>query len=928
MKFFYLILFSLIANNLSAQNPMIINGKVLDIETNKPLADVCVVLENKENIYTKTKADGSFSLELKDKKTGDAAMLTPILKSYKMVYSAYNNNILLGEKGADNVVIFLQKQSSFYAAGNTFELFDKMVAQKEAKIMQAIAGFKPSDERITAYLDSLQIYKYSLSERATFLNDYFAMINEMQTRKLSEAGLRAKKAWQDGDLQETIRILEANKPLETWEKAPKTNVPQGNSSYNEALWLSFCYKLDRIKPEDVLNLQQKIYLKDTTNGESAYFYGSSLLTTPDVENGKKYLKTASRHCDFYLQKAIIDFIAMTKPESKAPKIGSSKKAKTDNNPFVPIENMIKNCKKGDAEATKIYQQQMVTIIGLLSMFSQNTSHLKNMMDIGAELHHDIEPCSVESYSFETLKLMSLISQGSYEKAVQHLKSIDDDWTQCYKQHPDILTGHLYSGLLTAEIVFLNTKQGYREGEILYKKLLELYRKLLKNSKTMYMPKLIKTDMALIEFAKEKEQNTLTQQASEQTLLDFRSAMAYSAGYESDLVDFAEMMSDSQEDSVILRLVKREIAHYEPLADKNPLLYANLCSQFYTYYAMILNRDSTKQSEVIALYDKNIKLMDKSVLVSHHKFMEKQQNAYDDFAYYHIEHNDFTKAEDLRKQRIAQAKILYESNKEAFVANYFSALVILIDFYNQRLYEKDNAVYRKNAKQAIEVAERLIGEKRAAAKNKLKNSKLAKELQEEKNLIGEEAANDSISIKEYKEFFEKVAPEDALLMGKLNTLFEETDTLPIAKNTKIFTEKYFEKIKIAKTLQQHLVIKNSYDYTEAAGHGELAWTYLLSGKYAEAEAEAKIALDSKFKNNDQKEIEWVNGNLAAAYLLQGKYSDAQKIYKKFKGKMYSEDEEDARLWNSVFCGDLNTLEEAGITHKDFAKVRKMFPEEDK
>ncbi len=929
MKYFYLILFSLIANNLWAQAPMNINGKVLDIETNQPIADACVILESKDNIYSKTKADGSFSIELKGKKTGDAAMVITVLKGYKMVYSAYNNNILLAEKGIDNMVIFMQKTSLFYGTGAAFALFDKMIERKEAKMMQEVASFKPSDERIVEYLDSLSIYKQLSSKKNLYLTDYFTIINELQTRKLNETGLRAKKVWQGGDLQETIRILEEGKPLENWQKAPKTNVPQSNASYNEALWLSICYKLDENNPRNGSDLQQKILMKDTTNSEIAYFHGSSLLIENDIENGVKYLKMASRHCDSYLQNALVNLILALRSAGEDVKKRDTKKQKSDKNPFAYVESLVKNCKKGDAAATKIYQQQMVAIIGLLSMISQNPTHLKNMADMAAELNTDIEPCSLESYTFETLKLMSFFSEESEIKALQHLKNIDDNWAQCYKQHPTMQIGHLYSGILGMEVIFSSVKQGYREGEILYKKQSELYRNLLKNSKVMYLNKILDSDIALIEFAKTKEQTSLTKQAIDQTLQDYRIGMDYDAlEYESSLNDFiTENLSYTDEDSTLIRLLQREIAYYEPLAAKKPLLYAGVCSRLYGLCATQFNQDSTKKSEILVLYDKNIKLMDKSVLVSSHKFINLQQNAYDDFAYYQILHDNYTQAEDLRKQQVTQVKTLYDSDKSAFVANYFSATSCLIDFYNERLYEKDNPIYRKTAKQQIVIAERLIGEKQIAAKNKLKNSKLAKEVQAVKDIIGEDATNDSISIKTYKDFFENVSAEDALLIGRFNRLFAETDTLDHVKNTQIFIEKYREKIALAKTLNQHLTIKNSYDYAEAAGHGELAWELIFAGKYAEAESEAKNALGFKFKNNDPKEIEWANGNLAAAYLLQGKYSDAQKIYKKFKGKMYSEDEEDARSWNSVFRGDLNSLEEAGITHKDFEKVRKMFPKDD-
>lgn len=67
---------------------------------------------------------------------------------------------------------------------------------------------------------------------------------------------------------------------------------------------------------------------------------------------------------------------------------------------------------------------------------------------------------------------------------------------------------------------------------------------------------------------------------------------------------------------------------------------------------------------------------------------------------------------------------------------------------------------------------------------------------------------------------------------------------------------------------------------------------------------------------------VETNLALGYLLNDQWTEAEKIYKKWKGKSFPDDD---RLWDEIFLQDLNDLEVAGITHPDFEKVSKLLKE---
>lgn len=71
------------------------------------------------------------------------------------------------------------------------------------------------------------------------------------------------------------------------------------------------------------------------------------------------------------------------------------------------------------------------------------------------------------------------------------------------------------------------------------------------------------------------------------------------------------------------------------------------------------------------------------------------------------------------------------------------------------------------------------------------------------------------------------------------------------------------------------------------------------------------------NPDAQKVET---NLALGYLLNDQWSEAEVIYLKWKGQHFPND---SRLCDDVFLKDIKDLEDAGVTHPDFKKVRQLF-----
>jgi tetratricopeptide (TPR) repeat protein len=94
---------------------------------------------------------------------------------------------------------------------------------------------------------------------------------------------------------------------------------------------------------------------------------------------------------------------------------------------------------------------------------------------------------------------------------------------------------------------------------------------------------------------------------------------------------------------------------------------------------------------------------------------------------------------------------------------------------------------------------------------------------------------------------------------------------------------------------------------------LSFYALFVGKPQEAIQAAKKTLELN------PEAVSVETNLALGYVLNNQYAEAEKIYLKWKGKNFPNDK---RLCDEIFLADIAALEQAGITHPDFEKVKKL------
>lgn len=181
----------------------------------------------------------------------------------------------------------------------------------------------------------------------------------------------------------------------------------------------------------------------------------------------------------------------------------------------------------------------------------------------------------------------------------------------------------------------------------------------------------------------------------------------------------------------------------------------------------------------------------------------------------------------------------------------------------------------------------------------------------------------------------LAPKDTYAQKLSNTI---VDKLGIEKADPTFTDWYKKVVPYDKELQQEsdakrqlMIQKKIVEIWDKAdkkhpnnpriqsflseAYGTLSWYYTLNREFKKGEEAASKGLDSPGSDF------LIFANYAVALVYQGQLEEALPIYNMLKNQQFSED----RSFKSIFLEDLDTLEKAGITHPDVAKLRAFLNE---
>jgi tetratricopeptide (TPR) repeat protein len=153
---------------------------------------------------------------------------------------------------------------------------------------------------------------------------------------------------------------------------------------------------------------------------------------------------------------------------------------------------------------------------------------------------------------------------------------------------------------------------------------------------------------------------------------------------------------------------------------------------------------------------------------------------------------------------------------------------------------------------------------------------------------------------------------AFLIPRLNVMEEYLPLLQETGAPEKVIQMRLDILRLAESLEA--LFPEEFRAKAAQSAGELAWQYLLFGKNQEA-----IRYAGEGLAKDSKET-WIYSVLAPAYLLAGDFAKSKSIYSEWRNKPYSLDE--TQSFREIFLQDIETLQQSGIQHPDFEKIRKL------
>jgi hypothetical protein len=394
--------------------------------------------------------------------------------------------------------------------------------------------------------------------------------------------------------------------------------------------------------------------------------------------------------------------------------------------------------------------------------------------------------------------------------------------------------------------------------------------------------------------------------------------AMQTNYAANAAPFLQLITDfdkTAKDSTKLRIYKKEIAIFEPLAAKNSIAFQPTLTELYLYYGDVLAHDTLRKAEAAAMYEKGVAMTIPLYENYPQSYGGILQTVCGTVASYYTNEKQIDKAIAIYTTMIEKTKKVYQAEHKGNEYYLLLAYNNLSSLYKAELYDKDNAEYRKKAKIMLAEMDKIVVE------GGLDFQPFYKQMEEDKY----EGDEDEYTIESFvptmyrlKNFFELTSPADALLIGQLTDIRTKLDSAKTEERHEECIRLLNEDLKISAILVKNIKYSNTFEAQAADSNGSLSWQLLFTKQYAASEAAAKVAIAYKDPKTKEASAEWANTNLAIAYILQDKYSDALKIYKKYKGKIYGLTDAN---WTETFLQDLDTMEKSGITHKDFAQARK-------
>ena len=903
------------------------NGK----KQRTPLGGVYIKVATSPNGVVSQEKNGLFVLKLKDRALGDAMGDAIVQKSGMIVFNKEEVKRWHVQKDALVLIVcdadaFQKQKNNLIAIGRSQA--EKKYKQKLEQLKAINAKQQLNIDQYYAKLDSIEKERNNALAHMEEYADMFARIDESEIDTLAQ---RAIELFNQGQLEESIKLFEKGNYLEKLDDALKVKA-QGEDLRQKAD--SAVTLANKDIDEYTKSIQAQVAAYKMKNewdkaGELLKGLADKLQTLDAIWNyavfaqNQNIFTEAEKYLNLY-KKSVLR-LSVSDPQRYKEKIATfhvalgSLYAKT--NRHKESEYLIKKGREVFREIAKsnpqIYEPAFAACnIELASLLSRNQrfNESKDLYKSGLEIFKRLAETNSQEYEPFLLKCyIALASLYSITSQFFNEEQMAKSALKTYQKIETTIKSHDFDLDLASSYMLLaesyHKTQRFDESEKEYKLALEVIKSLADANPQAYEPYLAASYCTIADLYSD------TQRFNEAELmykaaLEIRNRLAEvnPQAYEPDLAvsydSFASLYHTTQRFNEAEQMYKAALEIRKLLANANPQAYEHELAMSYNNLANLYT-DTQRFNEAERMHKAALEINKRLAATNSQAYEPDLAMNYNNLAVLFYNTHRFDEAEQMYKVTLEIRKRLAATNSQAYepyLAMSYNNIALL---YNdtQRFNEAEQMY-----KAALEIYKGL-----ANANPQLYNKEQAKcqfWL--------------AVSRIEQKKYFEALSPfEKALDFYKKEAEQGAStdyyyDAISRLQQLYLLEKKYSQaylclkqNIPIIKMLYQS--DKSNFAKLMNSVLVNLSFCSISEKQYAEAEAYSKEALEVDSTQH------FAYGNLAAALLFQGKYQEAEKIYRQYKSEL-----------KEGFLSDFEEFAKVGVIPKnreeDVEKIKNILEEE--
>ena len=948
------------------------NGK----KQRTPLGGVYIKVATSPNGVVSQEKNGLFVLKLKDRALGDAMGDAIVQKSGMIVFNKEEVKRWHVQKDALVLIVcdadaFQKQKNNLIAIGRSQA--EKKYKQKLEQLKAINAKQQLNIDQYYAKLDSIEKERNNALAHMEEYADMFVRIDESEIDTLAQ---RAIELFNQGQLEESIKLFEKGNYLEKLDDALKVKA-QGEDLRQKAD--SAVTLANKDIDEYTKSIQAQVAAYKMKNewdkaGELLKGLADKLQTLDAIWNyavfaqNQNIFTEAEKYLNLYKKSVLC--LSVSDPQRYKEKIATfhvalgSLYAKT--NRHKESEYLIKKGREVFREIAKsnpqIYEPAFAACnIELASLLSRNQrfNESKDLYKSGLEIFKRLAETNSQEYEPFLLKCyIALASLYSITSQFLNEEQMAKSALKTYQKIETTIKSHDFDLDLASSYMLLaesyHKTQRFDESEKEYKLALEVIKSLADANPQAYEPYLAASYCTIADLYSD------TQRFNEAELmykaaLEIRNRLAEvnPQAYEPDLAasyhNLATLYSDTQRFNEAEQMYKAALEIRKLLANANPQAYEHELAMSYNNLANLYT-NTQRFNEAERMHKAALEIRKRLSSANPQAYEHELAMSYNNLALLYSDTQHFNEAERMHKAALEINKRLAATNSQAYepdLAMNYNNLAVL--FYNTHRFDEAEQMY----KVTLEIRKRLAATNSQAYEPYLAMSynniallyndtqrfneaeqmyKAALEIYKglanaNPQLYNKEQAKCqfwlTVSRIEQKKYSEALSPfEKALDFYKKEAEQGAStdyyyDAISRLQQLYLLEKKYSQAYLCLK--QNVPIIKMLYQ-SDKSNFAKLMNSVLVNlsfcsiseKQYAEAEAYSKEALEVDSTQH------FAYGNLAAALLFQGKYQEAEKIYRQYKSEL-----------KEVFISDFEEFTKAGVIPKnreeDVEKIKKMLKE---